>query len=159
MGLKLLGLIPWWVWPLLGLLAWGLYSNYEVAQLEKQRAEAAAEQQRLINKDRAMRQAEARKVEESYAQKLKAAKANADSLRTSADGLRSQLASSSARDSATVCGVDGERGRALEELLAESAGLVREGAEEVVRLGTKTAALQDHIKQVCVGTQNADNKD
>jgi hypothetical protein len=130
-----------------------------VAQLEKQRAEAVAEQQRLVNQDRSMRQMEARKVEEGYAQKLKAAKANADSLRASADGLRSQLTNSPSRDSAALCGVDGERGRTLEGLLAESADLVREGAEEVVRLGAKTAALQDHIKRVCVGTPNDNHKD
>ena len=158
MGL-ILRALPWWLWPLLAVFAWGLHSNYKVAQLERQRAEAKAEEQRLMMRDRSLRQAEARKVEDSYASKLKAAKANADSLRTAADGLRAQIDSNPSRDSAAVCGIDGERGRTLESLLAESAELAREGAEEVVRLGAKTASLQDHIKRVCVGTPNDNHKD
>lgn len=157
--MSILGLIPWWVWPVLALGAWGLHSNYKVAQLEKQRAEAKVEEQRLMDKDRSRRQMDARKVEEQYAQKLKDAKANAAALRTAADGLRAQLSANPSRDSAAICGVDGERGRVLESLLAESAELAREGAEEVVRLGAKTSALQDHIQRVCVGTKNADHKD
>ncbi len=158
MGL-ILRALPWWVWPLLGILVWGLHSNYKVVELEKERAEAKVEEQRLVNRDRTQRQTEARKVEEGYADKLKAAKANADSLRTAADGLRTQIYGNSSRDSAAICGVDGERGRALESLLAESAELARQGAEEVVRLGAKTASLQDHIKRVCVGTPNDNHKD
>lgn len=103
--MSILGLIPWWVWPVLALGAWGLHSNYKVAQLEKQRAEAKVEEQRLMDKDRSRRQMDARKVEEQYAQKLKDAKANAAALRTAADGLRAQLSANPSRDSAAICGV------------------------------------------------------
>jgi hypothetical protein len=158
-GLTLLRLIPIWVWPLLLVGAWGFYGNYKSTRLEKERTEANAEAQRLSARVGQIKREEARQVEAQYAQKLKAAKVVSDKLRASESGLRDQLANNTARDSVAICGVDGERGRILEELLTESAGLARAGAEEVVRLGAKTAALQDHIKRVCVGTKDANHKD
>jgi hypothetical protein len=158
MGMTLLRLVPIWVWPLLLVGAWGLHSNYKANRLEKAQAEAHAEALRLTARVEARKREEAREVERDYAQKLKIAAVTTARLRATESGLRKQLASNTPRDAAAICGVDGERGRTLEELLGESAELAREGAEEVVRLGAKTAALQDHIKRVCVGTKDADNK-
>jgi len=158
-GLTLLRLIPIWVWPLLLAGAWGLHSNYKANKLEKERAETQIESARLNSSVEARKREEARKVEGQYAQKLKAAKAVADSLRASESRLREQIASNPARDAAAICGVDGERGRTLESLLTESAELARTGAEEVARLGAKTTALQAYIQRVCIGTKNADHKD
>lgn len=159
MGLMLLKLVPLWIWPLLMVGAWGFYGNYKSNKLEKERAEANVEAQRLSERAAQLKREEARQVEVQYAQKLKAAKVVSDKLRSTESGLRDQLANNPARDAAAICGVDGERGRTLEELLTESAELAREGAEEAIRLGTKTAALQNYVQRVCVGNKNADHKD
>lgn len=155
----LLRLIPVWVWPLLVIGAWGAHSNYKANKLEKERQEVQLESARLAAKDIALKQTQAREVETAYAQKLKVAKIAADKLRASESSLRDQIRAGENRDSTAVCGIDGERGRTLERLLSESTELAREGTEEVIRLGAKTAALQDYIKRVCVGTENADHKD
>jgi DNA-binding ferritin-like protein len=161
MGLTLLARIPVWAWVVVGLLIWAGYGSIKVAHLERQRAEVAAESQRIAERVRAAKAAQARKVEEEYAAKIRRANSSAAATKSANERLQSQLAARSdyPRDAVAVCGVDGARGRKLEELLAESAGLAAEGAERVERLGAKTASLQDYIQRVCVGQKNADHQD
>ena len=152
--------VPIWAYLLLAVAAWGAWGHYKSNKYEKERAEIALESERFARKAEDKKRHAAREVEAAYARNLKSARDRERQLDTANAGLLSQLNSTnSTKDATAICGVDGERGRVLERLLEESAGLAKLGAAEVERLGAKTTALQDHIKRVCVSTENADHKD
>ena len=129
-----------------------MYGHWQTAKLEKERTELAAEAQRMVRSVEAKKQAAARSVEGAYVAKLKQVSSTVVSLRSANDKLQLAIenGSSTSGDATALCGVDGERTRALESLLVEGAALAREGAEEVARLGAKTDALQEYVRLVCV---------
>lgn len=143
---------PLWVWLVAALGAWGTYSNWQVNRHEKARAEAAAETQRIVSMAESRKNEAARKVSDANIARIKSLSRDVSKLRSDNERLQFTIAADSSvpRDAATVCGVDGERGRALESLLVEGAGLAAEGAENVARLGNKTTALQEFIRSVCL---------
>jgi F0F1-type ATP synthase membrane subunit b/b' len=149
--------VPLWAWALLGVFLWGAYGHWQYDRLERQRVEANAETVRLVAKAQNRAQDEARKVQDEYAEKLRRASSATRTLRADNARLQQKLAGSAGvpRDAETVCGVDGERGRALEELLAGGSDLAARGAEEVVRLSAKISGLQSYIQRVCIGEQSA----
>lgn len=150
--LSLLGRIPIWVWAVAALVAWGSYGHVKSSRYEKARLEAAAETQRIARSMEAKKQDAARKVDEANVKRQRDLQRQLDSIATDNASLQQLIATnrSSAADAIAVCGVDGERGRILEKLLAESTDLVAEGAAGIARLASKTAALQDYIDRVCL---------
>jgi hypothetical protein len=134
------------------LAVWGSYGHLKSTRYEKARLEAAAESQRIVRALEAKKLEAARKVDEEHVKKQRALQMRLDSIATDNAGLQ-QLISTNSIDSTNaiaVCGPDGERGRILERLLAESTDLVAEGAAGIARLANKTTALQDYIDRVCL---------
>jgi F0F1-type ATP synthase membrane subunit b/b' len=155
---SLLARVPFLAWALVASLLWGGYGHWQVGRLEKARVDAELNAEREVRKVEAEQRDAVQAVEATYASKLKEAQKTASNLRLTTAGLQQLLArSDSARTAETICGVNGERGRAIEQLLAESADLAREGAETVKRLGAKTASLQNYIERVCLGGTNANH--
>jgi hypothetical protein len=154
MILAVLSRIPAWIW-LVGVLGvWGLAGHWKNAQYLKEKAELAVEQQVLLRKTETQKQLQAQAVQDAYAKKLAESANRVSGLRSANQRLQSELTNrADTRDSAAVCGVDGERGRALETLLAEGSDLATEGAREIERLSAKTTALQDYIQRVCRGKE------
>lgn len=153
--------VPLWVWALLALALWGGYGHWQHGRLEKARAEAALESERMAARVLAARQERAREASDEYAKKVQQAALATRAVR--ADNARLQqllaAAASAPRDAQTVCGVDGARGRELETLLAEGGDLAAEGAQEVSRLAAKVAGLQEYVSRVCLGDKNASRRD
>ena len=157
--LKLLSGVPLWLYAVVGLFAWGAYGHHEAKQYAK--AKQASEQAAIIKKAEleAAKQTAVQKVNDEYAKKLQAANSNAAVLRTANNKLQYLLhqAGNPAKDTAAICGVDGERGRRLERLLAECSDISTEGAARVGKLTEKVTSLQDYVNTVCVGNKNADH--
>jgi hypothetical protein len=164
MGLILTSLlrVPLWLYLAAGLFVWGAWGQYKNNETQRERLEAAVETQKLARQAEARKAEAARKVDEAYRRKLKDVVLANAVLSTDADGLRSLLQTAPGvgvdYDAIAVCGIDGERGRALERLLDKSAELLQEGAGRVAELTAKTTALQEYAQSVCVG-KNADHKD
>ena len=152
--------VPIWAWALLVVVLWGAYGHWQHGRLEKARAEAAVEAQRMAARVEAARQERARKASDEYAKKV--AQASAATRAVRADNVRLQQlvaqAANTPRDAVTVCGVDGARGRELESLLAEGGDLAAEGAQEVSRLAAKVSGLQEYVSRVCLGDKNASGR-
>lgn len=152
--LPLLSRIPVWLWLIGILLAWGLVGHWKNAQYLKEKAELAVEQQILLRKTETSLRVKAQDVQDKYEKHKAASSRRIDGLSSTNSRLQGLLTNSAdTRDTAAVCGTDGERGRALETILAESADLATEGAREIERLAAKTTALQDYIQRVCRGTE------
>lgn len=152
--LPLLARIPVWLWLIGILLAWGVTGHMKNRAYLQEKAELAVEQQILLRKTETQKQLQAQKVQDEYSTRLSNSARRVATLSSTNQRLQSELArSSDTRDTAAVCGVDGERGRTLETILAEGSDLATEGAAEIERLAAKTTALQDHIKRVCRGTE------
>jgi UDP-N-acetylmuramyl tripeptide synthase len=147
-----LRLIPIYAYVIAGVALWGFYGHYKANAYEKAKYEADAESLRIAAKASAKKAAAATKVDQTYVIRAREAETRVATLSANNSQLQQLLANkdNSARDAIAVCGIDGERGKALERLLAEGAELAREGGERVARMGTKITALQEHIVGVCV---------
>lgn len=157
--LKLLSGVPLWLYAAVGLFTWGAYGHYEAKQyaIAKRDADKAA----IIKKAEleAAKQSAVQKVNDEYSKRLQVANSNAAVLRTANNKLQYLLhqAGNPTKDTAAICGVDGERGKRLESLLAECSDISTEGAARVGKLTEKVTSLQAYVNTVCIGNKNADH--
>lgn len=154
MGLifKLLSAIPGWTYIIIAAVLWGGYGHLKADSYKKQLADYKQKLEQANKEAESFKRLAARKVEDKYAAKAKEAIATSMALADANNRLRDALAgyTDTTRDAIAVCGVDGSRGRKLEELLQRSAALAAEGARRVESLGAKVEGLQGYISEVCV---------
>ena len=145
-------LVPWWAYIGLALFLWGAWGHYQENRYAAERAETAAETQRIINRVESQKAMANQQVSDNYAQKLKSVDSANAVLHAANVRLQQSVRDigSTTQSTPASCTANGERAELRGQLLQECSGLAEQGAETARRLGAKVAALQEYAASVCM---------
>lgn len=159
--IALLTKVPITLWLAIAVGVWGSFGHIKAHSLQSawdtaklQQAEIARESELAARKAEFLKAQAAREVQDAVFNRIKATEtvvANlANANRRLQDTLTTAKTNRASGNAEAICGVDGARGEVIERLLAESAGLAREGSERVRKLSDQVTGLQDFTNRVCV---------
>lgn len=159
--IALLTKVPITLWLAIAVGVWGSFGHIKAHRLQSawdtaklQQAEIARESELAARKAEFLKAQAAREVQDAVFNRVKATKTAITNLtgtnRRLQDALTAAKVTRTSANAEAICGVDGARGEVIERLLAESAGLAREGGERVRELSDQVTGLQDFTNRVCV---------
>ena len=148
----------------LGAQSWRLRgAHLELAEQARAHAEREQARSELARESYILADRAATRIDNAHETELARAARAAVADRAAADGVRKPAEAIAARvaaDPGAACGPDDLRALGvLAGLVAESSGLVAEGAESVGRLGAQASALQAFVREVCVTDQRGSAAD
>ena len=136
----------------LGLAGGWTARDWKASADRAERAEVAAESERLARRVIEKRAEGARRATDAYMAQARRARADTAAARGDLGRLRDAIAATTdrAERAEAACRADGERTALLGRLLAESAGLAEEGLERTAELAGRLGGLQEWVTRVCL---------